>query len=108
MPRHYRLTGTELRAIRPTRRIHGACFSLAISLLPDRASPGVAVVVSKKVAARAAKRNLIKRRTRAALLKVAGSFAPERAYVFTAKKDAARADFAAIEGDIRTLVAKAV
>ena len=104
MPRSSSLTNAELRRMRPGRKVHGRFFMLTRSpLFPPR--PKCAVVVSKKVAVKAVKRNRIKRQGRsilATLLSELGS----GAHVFTAKREAASASFAQMEADIRELVRK--
>lgn len=67
--------------------------------------PKFACVVSKKVASKAVERNLIKRRSRAALQKHLTGTAPG-SYVFYAKKDAAGASFASVEKDIKNLLSQ--
>src|SRR3989344_1438093 len=66
MPRSSSLTNAELRRMRPGRKVHGRFFMLTRSpLFPPR--PKCAVVVSKKVAVKAVKRNRIKRQGRSIL-----------------------------------------
>ena len=103
MPHKHRLTGVEMRTTRSARRMSGALFS--VSVAPGGKTARFGVVVSKKVAAKAVDRNLIKRRWRASLLKHL-SVAPAGAYVFVAKRDAAVASFADIRDDVAALVAR--
>ena len=92
-----------MRTTRAARRVSGAFFSVSATSGGKTARFGV--VVSKKVAAKAVDRNLIKRRFRASLLKHVRS-APAGTYVFVAKRDAAGASFADIRNDIDTLVGR--
>ena len=101
MPKKNRLTGAEIRGLRSPRRVHGGLFSVSVG--PSRFSePRFACVVSKKVAAKAVARNLIKRRCRAIIEKEMKRL-PPASYVLYAKKDAARAGYGDMEKDIRTL-----
>lgn len=102
MPRKNRLTGVEIRGLRSPRRMHGRLFSLTFAALPT-GEPRFAFVVSKKVAARATDRNLIKRRCRAAL-RDAMEGVPAGSYIFYAKKDAAKATYRELAADIRQLI----
>lgn len=100
MPPAYRLTVADLKAFRADRRLSATHFTLSIGAL-DRV--GVAVVISKKVAARAVDRNTIKRRCRAALHPLLREL-PPRAYVFYAKKEAKGATSAEIVRDLAKLL----
>jgi|GEM_PF-5735618 len=62
-----------------------------------------ACVVSKKIATKAVKRNLIKRRCRASLAPHLAAL-PAATYLFQAKKDSARASYAEIHSDIELIV----
>lgn len=103
MPSKHRLTGVEMRTVRPARRVSGTYFSVSVASGGKTARFGV--VVSKKVAAKAVDRNLIKRRWRASLLKHLGAV-PAGAYVFVAKRGAGGASFTDIRGDIAALIAR--
>jgi len=81
----------------------GALFSVSVASGGKTARFGI--VVSKKVAVKAVDRNLIKRRWRASLLKYL-SAAPAGAYVFVAKRDAARVSFSDIRDDVAALMAR--
>jgi ribonuclease P protein component len=105
MPKKNRLTGAEIRKARPTRRVSGALFSLSVS--PGGAGVRFACVVSKKVSMKAVVRNLVKRRSRAAWLKVAGRV-PAGVYLLHAKRESASALYADIEKDIKGLVGRLV
>ncbi|MBI5644666.1 ribonuclease P protein component [Candidatus Kaiserbacteria bacterium] len=106
MPKRYSLSGPEIRSVKPSRRISGMLFSLAIARIPDRTVPGVAFVVSKKVALRANVRNLIKRRLRSAVRTHVGKLLAGSAYIFTARRNASHADYADIASDVQDLIAK--
>lgn len=103
MPKRSRLSGAELRSIKGARRIHGALFSVAISLATR--TPKASVTVSKKVSPKAVERNLIKRRVRAALAPLLGDF-PPGAYVFSARPAAREASAAAVREDVQQLARK--
>ncbi|MEK7601119.1 MAG: ribonuclease P protein component [Patescibacteria group bacterium] len=92
-----------MRNTRAARRVSGAFFSVSATSGGKTARFGI--VVSKKVAAKAVDRNLIKRRFRASLLKHLG-VAPAGTYVFVAKRDAAGASFADIRDDIAALISR--
>lgn len=78
-------------------------FSLGIG---SGAGVKAAIVVSKKVSARAVDRNRVKRRARAIL---SGALAPlpPASYVFYAKKDAVGASFDEVKRDIMKMLARA-
>jgi ribonuclease P protein component len=101
MPQKHRLTGAEMRTTRPARRAGGVLFS--VSITPGGKAARFGVVVSKKIAAKAVDRNLIKRRYRAALQKHVQRIPPGR-YVFVAKRECASASAADMERDIAALV----
>lgn len=92
--------------MRGFKRVHGTLFSLSFGVLPERSSPGFACVVSAKIAPRANKRNLIKRRARAAVQRALPHLSPGVALVFYAKKPAAEADASAIRAEIFSLARK--
>ena len=104
MPGIYRLTVADLQSFRPTRRIHGTYFSLAVAPGPVVKA---AFVVSKKVAPLAVTRNRIKRRCRAALSPLIATLAPAH-YVFYAKKEAVSASFPELKNDIAKLAARCI
>lgn len=101
MPRKHRLSGASIRSVRSPRRIQGALFSLAVS--PREGAAACACVVSKKVAAKAVARNLLKRRTRAILSPLVRALSPG-SYIFTAKRAAADASYVDLRKDIELLV----
>jgi len=102
MPSSLRLAVADLKTFRPTRRFQGAYFSLATASAPVVKA---AFVVSKKVAPLAVTRNLIKRRSRAALSPLAAALRPSH-YVFYAKKEATTASFSEIKNDIEKLAGR--
>jgi ribonuclease P protein component len=106
MPIKYRLSRTDFTRMRGFKRVHGTLFSLSFGVLPERAHPGFACVVSAKVAPRANARNLIKRRARAAMQHALPRLSPGVALVFYAKKPATTADAAAIRAEISSLARK--
>ena len=105
MPAKFRIPRADFKRMRGFKRLHGRFFSLSYGELPGRTAPGAATVVSKGVAARAVKRNLIKRRARSVLAKCLKNAGPI-AYVLIAKKGADSATFPAIQADIQELVAR--
>ncbi len=108
MPKKYRLTGEELKRLSgagPMKRLHGSLFSLSYAPIEGNCAK-IATVVSKKVARSAVDRNMIKRRSRAALGKVVPTASLPYALVFHAKKGAGEASFVRIREDIESLVAK--
>ena len=105
MPKATRLTHDELKNIRG-KRLQGALFSLLYAPLSGRSSRA-AVVVSKKVAAKAVVRNTLKRRARAALQKTLPSLKRPLTLVFQAKQGAAGAPSGAITRDIEALIERA-
>ena len=105
MPKATRLTHDELKDIRG-KRLQGALFSLLYAPLNGRPSKA-AIVVSKKVSAKAVVRNTLKRRARAALQKALPSLTQPLRLVFQAKRDAASASGEAIARDIEALIERA-
>lgn len=107
MPGRYRVSRADFAKMRGFRRLSGALFTLSFGEVLGRRTPGAAVVVSKKVAAKAVARNTIKRRARAVLTgELKGNDSPT-VFVLIAKKEAHKALFSAVQADIRALVAKA-
>ncbi|MFA7309885.1 MAG: ribonuclease P protein component [Candidatus Paceibacterota bacterium] len=104
MPKKHRLTGAQIRGIRSSRRVHGTLFSLSISPA-DGSVARCACVVSKKVSPRAVVRNAVKRRCRAVLQKHVGTLRPG-AYLFHAKREAAKAAFSDVAADIERVLGK--
>ena len=105
MPKKYRLTGEEIRALKG-KRIAGKYFSLLVA--PATATfPKCACVASKKVSLKAVERNTIKRRCRSVLQKSLSRVASPLSLVFYAKREALDASFSEIREDIDALIARA-
>ncbi len=68
--------------------------------------PKFAVVVSKKVSAKAVDRNKVKRRTRSASLKALTDLKKPVAVIFYAKREAKDAEFIELKRDIEALFSK--
>jgi ribonuclease P protein component len=103
VPKTYLLTGAQLRSLKTQRRLHGEFFSLATAPISGARHAKCAVIVSKKVSLKAADRNLVKRRARAALSSLLPAL-PPIACIFTAKKGAAGAPYASIKVDLERLL----
>lgn len=109
MPKGTRLTRTDFKDFtHKSRREHGALFTLVVTLRTDDKGPKAACIVSKKVAARAVDRNLIKRRARAALADALRDVLRPLSLAFYAKKGVLEAPFSDIARDVRALLARAV
>lgn len=106
MPALYRLSRSDFTRMRGFKRVHGTLFSLSFGMLPDRSKPGFACVVSAKTAPRANRRNLIKRRVRAAMQGILSQLPPGATLVFYAKKPAVSADSDAIRAEVCALARK--
>lgn len=106
MPKKFLLPGVEIKRFRAAKRLHGTFFSLGIAPLSPAVHARAAFVISKKVALKANARNLLKRRVKAASLPLIRRM-PPLALVFTAKKGAAEAPYAAIRADAADLLEKA-
>lgn len=108
MAKTIRLSRADFGAIGAPRRFHGSLFSLSVSSLPEGRQHASACVVSKKIAAKAVQRNLLRRRCREAvrvhIRKLAAS--SPFALVFRAKKAAEHASFADIEQEVSMLIDK--
>lgn len=104
MPKKNRLTGTQIRGIRSSRRIHGALFSVSVSPSP-KGLVQCACVVSKKVSPLAVKRNTIQRRCRAALRPYLATL-PSGVYMFHAKKESVKALYADIVKDVADIAGR--
>jgi ribonuclease P protein component len=104
MPKQNRISGAQIRAISGARRISGDFFSLSLSPSITGAVQ-CACVVSKKVSKLAVKRNLIRRRTRAALQNHLSALKPG-VYIFHAKRESVKAPYTDIKADIEKITAK--
>jgi ribonuclease P protein component len=108
MPKSNRLSRADIVSLKPLRREHGRFFTVTIGAPRPSAEGGpasggkFACVVSKKVALRANKRNLIKRRLRSALR--AAHLSVDSDMIFTAKRAAAEATYPDIVADVGVLV----
>ncbi len=103
MPKKHRLTGVQIRQLKPEKRLISSLFSLSVTR-GDSAVAQIACVVSKKVSPKAVVRNTVKRRMRASL---AGTPLPSQvSLILTAKKSAADASSAEIKADIESLISK--
>jgi ribonuclease P protein component len=100
MPKKLRLTGAEIRALVPKKRLNSGLFSL---LWAPSSAPKVSVVVSKKVAKTAVARNRMKRRTREALRSL---HLHNGAHLIIAKSPALSADMATLRDDLTALLSK--
>ena len=98
----------ELMANSRFRRERGTYFALSHGSIPgpQEGCPRVACVVSKKVAARAVDRNLIKRRCRDAARRLIADIKEPLALVFYANRNAKDASYEEIEKDMSKLVQK--
>lgn len=104
MPKQNRISGAQIRAISGARRISGELFSLSLSPASGELVQ-CACVVSKKVSKLAVKRNLIRRRCRAALLDTLAVLKPG-VYIFHAKRECMQASYADVKADIEKIVGK--
>lgn len=104
MPKKSRLSRKEFPRIRGLSREHGIFF-VASSAQSPAGRPKVAVVVPKKAAAKASVRNLIKRRTRAALAPLAQDMPPV-ILMLHAKREAAAAEYEDLKKDIGAIMKK--
>ncbi len=106
MPKKHRLTHADFAsgAQSRSRRLHGTYFSLAVSRDPGATLPRAACIVSKKVAAHASDRNLIRRRCREALRKFLANTESPLILVFHAKREVLDASYAHIARDVENLI----
>ncbi len=103
MPKKHRLSGAQIRRLKPEKRLISSLFSLSVTKVEGETAQ-TACVVSKKVSPKAVVRNTVKRRMRAVL---AGSPLPHNSsLILTAKKPAADASFAEVRADIEALITK--
>lgn len=106
LPKKARLSAEELKAffLSPRTSVRGAHFSFSCE--KTLVSQGkIAVVVSKKLAGNAVKRNAIRRRMYRALV---GAPLPPRRCVLFAEKSFQNKDFSEIREEILGLLAKVV
>ena len=103
MPKKRRLTRKEFPRVRSGYREHGELF--VVSASPSLTVSKATCVVSKKVAAKATARNLIKRRVRASL-SLAIKTLPPMIIIVQAKRGAATATFSESEKDLISLIQK--
>lgn len=103
MPRKNRLTGSEIRRLRPEKRLVSSLFSLSVTKKGTNDAK-VATIVSKKVSQKAVVRNTVKRRMRAALADL--SLPNGLSLVITAKKTATNVGLVELKADIAGLIAQ--
>jgi ribonuclease P protein component len=103
MPKKQRLTGGEIRRLKPEKRLVSSLFSL--SYARDAGAGKAACVVSKKVSARAVDRNTVKRRMRAALRSLA-PLPPRVSMVIAAKKAVMTVTYTELRTDLESLVSR--
>lgn len=101
----HRLTSADFRSLRATRRVSGDFFTLSIAASHNGIK--YAVVVSKKVSAKAVIRNLVKRRFRAAAQKLLRGVHEPFVFIFHAKREAAAAPLRELERDIASILKRA-
>lgn len=106
----YKLTSEQFSSFQPTQTVHSEFFTLkkgGVFTETPLSSPLFAVVVSKKVAKLAVKRNVIKRKVFSLVQKHQNSL-PEKpyAYIFYIKKGILEADTQTIEADFKTILSK--
>jgi|GEM_PF-5196130 len=76
MPRKFSLSRLDFPKTKGFKRLSSPSLSLAFGVIPGRADPGGAIVVSKKVAKVAAVRNRLKRVLRPVLMRFLRAKAP--------------------------------
>lgn len=103
MPKKHRLSGAQIRRLKPDKRLISSLFSLSVTKSEVEAAQ-TACVVSKKVSPKAVVRNTIQRRMRASL---AGMPLPHHvSLILTAKKPVVDSSFAEVRADIGALISK--
>ena len=107
LPRKKRISSFLHKKLKTGRLYHSDLFSLKVFSVPAGESPRFSVIVSKKVAASAVRRNKIKRRASSALEKFGKTSGEPVAAIFWAKRPAAEAGFHDILSDISSLLKKA-
>ncbi|MDO8561991.1 MAG: ribonuclease P protein component [bacterium] len=112
MPKKHGISHSDhkLAANSHLRRKRGAYFILSYGVLAGGRSKNtqIACVVSKKTAARAVDRNLIKRRCRAAARNLLADIKKPLAFIFYANRNAKGASFAEIKQDVDELMWEAM
>ena len=107
MPKKQRITRADFSTLSQVRqrRLSGVYFSASVSCEGSVGSalPRYACVVSKKVAAHAVDRNLIKRYCREACRLLTTDTPSRCSFVFFAKKEAKGASFQEIQHDVKNL-----
>ncbi len=103
MPKKQRLTGGEIRRLKPEKRLVSSLFSL--SYARDTGAGKAACVVSKKVSVRAVDRNTVKRRMRAALRALA-PLPPHVSMVIAAKKAVTAVSYKELHTDLEALIGR--
>ena len=103
MPKKQRITRKDFPHAKGMHRVAGEFFW---ALVAPASSPKSTCVVSKKVAALASERNLIKRRARAVLSGEMKSMRPFLV-IMHAKREARGAKFSELRLDIRAILKKA-
>src|SRR3989338_9492842 len=110
MPKKHRISSSDFKLIENSkrRRERGAYFILSYGTQAGRegAHARMACVVSKKTAARAVDRNLIKRRCRAAAGDLIADIRKPLVFIFYASRNAKGAAFAEIKRDVEKLIRK--
>ncbi len=103
MPKKHRLTGAQIRRLKPEKRLNSSLFSLSATRT-DSETTQIACVVSKKVSAKAVVRNQAKRRMRMALKHA--TLPSHLSIILTAKKAVVNTSYALIRDDVSALVEK--
>lgn len=111
MPKKYRISHADFKKIEGLRlrRERGVYFALSHGSLPDggHGKLQIACVISKGNAAKAACRNLIKRRFREAIRNYAANIKKPAVLIFYANKNAKTAAFDEIRKDVARLIERA-
>ena len=112
MPKKHRLSHSDFKLVANARfrRERGKYFTLSYGTIPGTKGvyPRIACVVSKKGAARAVDRNLIKRRCRDAAKSFISDIKEPLVLVFYAGRNAKSAPHAEIKKDMHELLQKAI